>query len=715
MKPANLYATTGTKFPVVRTNPHAMSTNALAAAKPLTEHRTAVWQRRQKPVTPLVAERWEHDLRTAHLLVKYNQVPLFIRHGAHAGIPHISHTFTPPNKDSTETLADVFVDIIKSEFNKGRYLGPFSREELEQEIGPFQSSPLSLVPKSGKPGKYRLIQNLSYPHNNTPTPSINSLLKSDDFPCTWGTFRTICTLIINLPPGAEAAVRDISEAYRIIPLHESQWPGVVVRISNKPELFALNTCNSFGCTTAGGLFGLFGDALADILRSKGIGPICKWVDDFIFFRIPSDHIARYNIDRERNRKILLENGGTIKNGGRLWGQGKSTMDVGHEHFAEDLSSPLKCLRDNHHGTPFFPYGFREIDETTGPLGIPWEASKDIPFTTVVPFIGFTWDLVKRRVSLPESKKVKYLRAISEWNERKTHTLNDVQKLHGKLLYTCLITPRGRAYLTNFEKMMGTFHTHPFTPRHPPHKLNEDIAWWIKTLSSPSLSREIPGGKKIFNVQGYSDASSSVGIGIVLGKQWRAWRLLPNWKSKGRDIGWAEAVGMELLTRAILNSGSFPGIQIFGDNNGVVEGWWSGRSRNAATNQVFRRIHDLLEENGTILKTRYVHTGSNPADGPSRGIFPPAHLLLPPIELPQEIRPFVIDFNAPPHPSEAYPAQRNPSSPKASTSHLEIFRRQRANANAEDYITDPFQTAPSDRGNLQVPPDHHKQPPHTSKQ
>lgn len=657
------------------------------------ERKTAVSLRRHKPVTPLVADQWKQALVTSRLHVRYNRIPFFIQHGAHAGIPLITRSFTPLNRESTESLPHIFLDIIQAEFNKGRYLGPFSRDELENEIGPFQSSPLSLVPKSGKPGKYRLIQNLSYPHDNTPTPSVNSFLNSDDFPCTWGTFRTISTLIRNLPTGAQAAVRDISEAYRIIPLHESQWAGVVVRISNQPEQFALNTCNSFGCTTAGGLFGLFGDALADILRARGVGPILKWVDDFIFFRIPCNAILHYNRAREHNREILDRNGGMKQSGGRLWYQGQLSLDAGYEHFAEDLTSPLRHLHDRHDNANTYPYGFQEINEITDPLGVPWESSKDVPFATVVPFIGFTWDLTQKRVSLPETKKTKYLRAICEWKSQRTHSLDETRKLYGKLLYACLIKPAGRAYLTNLEKMMGTFQDRPFVPRHPPSQTNEDLSWWTKTLSSPSLSREIPGGRHVTNVSGYSDASSTIGIGIVLGNKWRAWRLLPNWKSGGRDIGWAEAVGMELLTRATLQQGHYPGIQIFGDNTGVVEGWWTGRSRNAETNRVFRRIHELLETHDTILKTRYVHTKSNPADGPSRGIFPPPNLLLPSIELPDEIKPFIVDFDSPPHPSERSAIERSAPSPKSTISHAERSRRQQANASAEDQAYDPSQTPP----------------------
>ena len=222
------FATIGTIQSDARTKLLVTSTNAQGAEADHTALKNAVSQRRRSPKTPLRADQWEISLRSSHLLSTYSLIPEFIRFGANAGIPHIFRSHTPLNHESTETLSHVFVDIIQAEFNKGRYLGPFTKAQLELEIGPFQSSPLSLVPKPGKPGKYRLVQNLSHPHTNSPVPSINAHLDSDDFPCTWGTFHTVCTLIRSLPQGSQAAVRNIAEAYRIIPLHESQWAGVAV-------------------------------------------------------------------------------------------------------------------------------------------------------------------------------------------------------------------------------------------------------------------------------------------------------------------------------------------------------------------------------------------------------------------------------------------------------------------------------------------------------
>jgi hypothetical protein len=71
---------------------------------------------------------------------------------------------------------------------------------------------------------------------------------------------------------------------------------------------------------------------------------------------------------------------------------------------------------------------------------------------------------------------------------------------------------------------------------------------------------------------YSDASSGFGIAITVGPRWRAWRLLPGWKSQGRDIQWAEAIGFEFLIIYLCTiSDAGEHLKVFGDNRGVVEG------------------------------------------------------------------------------------------------------------------------------------------------
>jgi hypothetical protein len=184
------------------------------------------------------------------------------------------------------------------------------------------------------------------------------------------------------------------------------------------------------------------------------------------------------------------------------------------------------------------------------------------------------------VALRDSKRAKYTEANKDWLTHPTHDLEETQKLYGKLLHACFVLPAGRAYLTNLEVLMASFGDNPFVPHHAPRHMTSDLSWWLDVFLSPRPSRPIPGPSSVIDRHAFSDASSGFGIGIVVGNKWRAWHLLLGWKTDGRDIGWAEAVGFELLACALAAT-SRPGqyFRIFGDNKGVVEGWWKGRSRN----------------------------------------------------------------------------------------------------------------------------------------
>ena len=180
------------------------------------------------------------------------------------GVPQIQRTYAPLNHASVKSLADVYSKIIDSEFTAGRYIGPFSWNQLERALGPFQSSPLSLVPKMTSPGTYHAVHNFSHPHvPSSDATSINSHINCDNFLCTWGTFSTVALLIARLPPGSQASIRNVAEAYRTIPVKPNQWPRLVIQLQADDQ-FAVNVCNNFGLTSAGGVYGTLADAGADI-------------------------------------------------------------------------------------------------------------------------------------------------------------------------------------------------------------------------------------------------------------------------------------------------------------------------------------------------------------------------------------------------------------------------------------------------------------------
>jgi hypothetical protein len=517
----------------------------------------ALERRRNQALTPYKVDAWESMLRRCNLLVKYPNLVHSLHKGFDAGIQTIYTTSTPPNSATLWQHPIAYQEMVANEFTKGRYIGPCMHKEVEEPLGLFQSSPLSWVPKPGKPGKYRAVHNFSYPHSPTPTTSsINSSIDAEAFPCTWGTFATVCFTIFNLPPGSQAAIRDVAEAYRTIPIAPEQWPGLVVKLLDEDQ-YAINTCNNFGLTSAGGIYGELGDATLDIFRAQGIGPISRWVDDHIFFRILTEHLEAYNDRRRLWHATITRNGGHCQSGSRIWYQGEPMPDDFPAEFDEDAAHPVadssRTSVRSHHDS-LFTFCDIDIDLISDELGIPWEPSKSVPFAPVVPYLGFEWDLSSRTVAIAERKKAKYSAAIREWLPRAAHDLEETQKLYGKLLHASLVLHAGRAYLTGLESLMGSFSINPFIPHHAPRHTAADLSWWLHELNSPRISRPIPGPAFVTDRDAFSDASSGVGIGIVIGgSQWRAWRLLPDWKTDGRDIGWAEAVGFELLARALCSA------------------------------------------------------------------------------------------------------------------------------------------------------------------
>ncbi|KAJ3539580.1 hypothetical protein NMY22_g4671 [Coprinellus aureogranulatus] len=86
------------------------------------------------------------------------------------------------------------------------------------------------------------------------------------------------------------------------------------------------------------------------------------------------------------------------------------------------------------------------------------------------------------------------------------------------------------------------------------------------------------------------------------------------------------------------------LRLWGDNEGVIKAWRNCWSRNATTNGVFQLALDFLEENGFdgCVYTSYVQTKQNPADSPSRHIYPSTQLLLPPVSVPPDLSPYLVN-------------------------------------------------------------------------
>jgi hypothetical protein len=152
--------------------------------------------------------------------------------------------------------------------------------------------------------------------------------------------------------------------------------------------------------------------------------------------------------------------------------------------------------------------------------------------------------------------------------------------------------------------------------------------WIQFLIL-GLRNEVPLAPATpTDLQWWGDASTSFGVGIALGQYWAVWKWAPGFivgPKQDFDIGWAEAVAIELGLRLALSLGLIRNSDDRGrvflvrsDNAGVVAVTNSGRSRSRETNKILKHVY-LLQANHQIrLVSEYVASRDNIADALSRG-------------------------------------------------------------------------------------------------
>ena len=135
-------------------------------------------------------------------------------------------------------------------------------------------SPIGLISKKNRPGKWRMIVDLSASRGMSVNDGIDSELSS----LSYSTIDQLAALVVSEGKGAFLVKADIQEAYRMVPVHaEDQhllgvcWDGTVY----------IDRVLPFGLRSAPKLFSAVADALQWILHKKDIEKGLHYLDDFI--------------------------------------------------------------------------------------------------------------------------------------------------------------------------------------------------------------------------------------------------------------------------------------------------------------------------------------------------------------------------------------------------------------------------------------------------
>jgi hypothetical protein len=350
--------------------------------------------------------------------------------------------------------------------------------------------------------------------------------------------------------------------------------------------------NPFGLSSAAGTLGIATDASIDI--AKFLLPIqffIKWVDDLLPTRVPS-----------------------------------AEPFPGVYNYAFSLSDIVHILKS---------------------LGWIINDLKTLDFATVVTYVGFTWDITSKQVSLPYKKRLKHLtkltNVLSLINASSRCFLDPLVNLQGSLSHLCFVYRDGRSRMPALHRFISSFNGNSFIQRFPSPRLLSDLIWWRQTLEDPSFFRSI-SFRPIVDLEIYVDASTSFGIGLTVGPFWRAWQFLPGWQSHGRHIGWAESVALEFaVMEAAARDLHDVRVLVHSDNKGSIGQYIHGRSRNPFINQSIIRTSDITKNANFDITLDYIESAKNLADAASRGVLQDDSLRLPiAFRIPEAITCFIRD-------------------------------------------------------------------------
>ena len=186
--------------------------------------------------------------------------------------------------ESAYAHRDVVDNYLQEEVSRARVAGPFPHSAVPIS----QISRFGVIPKHHKPDSWRLIIDLSHPHDH----SINNGIPPSLCSIKYITIDDAINQIISLGRGTMMAKIDIKNAFRLLPVHPADRH--LLTMSWDKSIY-IDMCIPFGLRSAPKLFNVAADLLQWIAEYNGVTPLLHYLDDFLTLGPPQSEIWHHNL------------------------------------------------------------------------------------------------------------------------------------------------------------------------------------------------------------------------------------------------------------------------------------------------------------------------------------------------------------------------------------------------------------------------------------
>lgn len=265
------------------------------------------------------------------------------------------------------------------------------------------------------------------------------------------------------------------------------------------------------------------------------------------------------------------------------------------------------------------------------LNIPISASKTEGPSQIIQFMGIILDSGKMEARLPEDKVERIKSALSNFQSRRSTTLQELQSLIGTLNFACKVIAPGRPFLQRIIHL-----TRGVKKPHHHIKLTtgfyKDIEMWkmfIDQWNGIGLFLS-PLWETSNTLSLFTDASGSLGYGGFFQNRWFQGQWLPSQQlgQPGISILWQELYAINVACHLWGALWTSKRIQFYCDNQGVVEVINSRRSKVPRVMDLVRDLTLCTLQNFYFRAVHVPGINNNIADSLSRFQMERFHQLAP---------------------------------------------------------------------------------------
>ena len=244
--------------------------------------------------------------------------------------------------------------------------------------------------------------------------------------------------------------------------------------------------------------------------------------------------------------------------------------------------------------------YQVMGEILEKIGIEESLPKAQPPSVIAVFLGVLFNTVEMTMSITKERVKEMQELISQWLMKKSATLNEIQKLLGKLNFICNTVRAGRIFVSRLINEMKTFSSNG--RRRLKTELKKDLLWWKEYMLDFDGISIIPDFDWSSPDKEMSTDSCLTGCG-----GWQSGKYFhckfPRKFTNQQDISINELetlaviIGLRKWAASLRNKS----ILAYCDNSATVEIVNSGKARNRFAQSCLREICYICAKNNMVIK------------------------------------------------------------------------------------------------------------------